>query len=306
MIKTVGTERTGSAGSARYSRTLLEKGKTLLFNSESDTPELDAQILLSHTLGVTRMSLLADPPEAITSSDEKTFLGLLKRRAAGEPVAYLTGYKEFYKHNFLVNRSTLIPRPETEIMVEELLQRFAASRTLRLLDIGTGCGCIALSLGGERPDWDITATDISQEAIAVAIENSKKTGVDNVDFLRSDLFEHVKGKFDVIVSNPPYVDINQKQNLQIELREYEPETALFATDSGLKVIKELVNKAPDYLNSGGVLFCEIGSDQRDSVEALFEKNISQGSHPWSQIDFYRDLAGHNRVVSALFKGLVKC
>jgi release factor glutamine methyltransferase len=281
----------------------LEKGKVFLSSSATDTPELDAQILLSHTLGISHMTLLADPPDTITSSDEKTFLGLLNRRAAGEPVAYLTGYKDFYKHSFLVDRSTLIPRPETEILVEEILRRFTGTQTVRLLDIGTGCGCIALSLAAERPGWDITATDISQEALALAIENGKRLSLNNVEFLHSNLFENVKGKFDAIVSNPPYVDINEKQNLQIELREYEPETALFTTGSGLKVIEELVCKAPPYLNSGGVLLCEIGYDQRDRVESLFDKNISQGSHPWSQISFHPDLAGHMRVVSAEFKGL---
>ena len=275
---------------------LLEEGKAALSGGETDTPELDAQILMSHALGITRMSLLLNPPSRITSADETVFRDLLSRRAAGEPVAYLTGHKDFYRHTFSVNRSTLIPRPETEILVEETLRRFAASRAVRLLDIGTGCGCIALSLAAERPDWKITATDISGDALALAIENGKRLGIKNVEFLRSNLFDNVDGKFDAIVSNPPYVDINEKQNLQIELRDYEPQGALFTTDGGLTVIGELVRKAPAYLKSGGTFICEIGYDQRDRVEALFDKNI------WTETDFHRDLAGHMRVVSAVYKG----
>jgi len=183
--------------------------------------------------------------------------------------------------------------------VEETLRRFTAEQTVRLLDIGTGCGCIALSLAAERPDWKITATDISREALVLAKENAIRLDIKNVDFLRSNLFDNMDGKFDVIVSNPPYVDINIKESLQIELRDYEPQSALFTTGGGLKVIGELVRNAPAYLNSGGVLLCEIGFDQRESVEALFDKNI------WAETSFHRDLAGHMRVVSAVYKGLMK-
>ena len=289
----------GNTGRTFASHELLKQGKAALSGGAADTPELDAQILLSHALGITRMTLLADPPSLITSADEKNYRDLISRRAAGEPVAYIIGDKDFYKHNFLVNRSTLIPRPETELLVEETLRRFAASSTIRLLDVGSGCGCIALSLAAERPGWAITATDISSDALSLAKENGKRLGIKNVEFSESDLFENVKGKFDAIVSNPPYVDINEKQNLQIELREYEPETALFTADGGMKVIAQLVREAPDYLKSGGVFFCEIGFDQAERVESLFDKNI------WTKISFHRDLAGHMRAVSALFKGFVK-
>ncbi|MFQ5431937.1 MAG: peptide chain release factor N(5)-glutamine methyltransferase [Nitrospinota bacterium] len=291
-------EKEGKIKNAGFRLNLLEDGIVALSGTTTDTPELDAQILMSHALGITRISLLANPPEKLTSTDEKLFWELITRRAAGEPVAYLTGHKDFYKHAFLVNRSTLIPRPETEILVEETLRRFTAAKAIRLLDIGTGCGCIALSLAAERPDWEITATDISGNALAVAKENGKELGIKNVEFSHSNLFDNVQGKFDAIVSNPPYVDIKEKQNLQIELRDYEPESALFTTDGGLKVIGKLIRETPAFLNGGGTFFCEIGYGQRDLVEALFDKNI------WTQIVFHRDLAGHMRVVSAVFKSVV--
>ncbi len=274
---------------------LLEEAAAELSRTGTDTPELDAQLLLSHALGVDRVNMLANPHLDIGPSAENAFRRFLARRAAGEPVAYITGLKEFYKHAFAVNRSVLIPRPETEVLVEETLRKFGGDPRLSLLDVGAGCGCIALSLAAERPGWDITATDISQEALSMARHNGKRLGVENVKFILSDLFSAVDEKFDVIVSNPPYVDEAVRQNLQVELREYEPATALFTTEGGLKVIRELVRKAPGYLKPGGFFICEIGYDQRQEVEKLFDAAV------WSGISFHHDLHGHMRVVSAVYK-----
>ena len=274
---------------------LLEEGVAELARSESDTPELDAQVLLSHTLGMERVFMLVDPPQQVQNSTKAEYRRFLARRAAGEPVAYITGVREFYKSSFMVNSAVLIPRPETELLVEVILEGFDAKTKIRLLDIGTGCGCIALSLSMERPDWKITATDCSENALTVANKNSEKFGVENVEFIQSDLFSSINGKYDVICSNPPYVDEAIKENLQLELREYEPATALFTTANGLAIIKELVRKVGDHLKPGGLFICEIGYDQQRAVEKLFD------TPAWSQINFHRDLQGHMRVVSAVYK-----
>ena len=274
---------------------LLEEGVAELARSESDTPELDAQLLLSRALGMERMFMLADPPQHVQNSTKAAYRRFLARRAAGEPVAYITGVREFYKSSFMVNGAVLIPRPETELLVEEILRRFDTKTKIGLLDIGTGCGCIALSLSMERPNWEITATDLSPEALTVAKQNAKSFGVENIRFIQSDLFSAINGRYDVICSNPPYIDGAIRENLQVELREYEPATALFTTDSGLTVIKELVRKVGDYLEPGGLFICEIGYDQANAVEKLFD------TPAWSQINFHRDLQGHMRVASAVYK-----
>ena len=275
---------------------LLEEGVAELARSESDTPELDAQVLLSHALGMERVFMLVDPPQQVQNSTKAEYRRFLARRAAGEPVAYITGVREFYKSSFMVNSAVLIPRPETELLVEELLKRFDSKTKIRLLDIGTGCGCIALSLSMERPLWEITATDCSENALTVAKQNAEILGVKKaLRFIQSDLFSDINAKYDVICSNPPYVDEAIKENLQVELREYEPATALFTADGGLAVIKELVRQAGGYLQLGGLFICEIGYDQAGAVEKLFDTKT------WSEINFHRDLQGHMRVVSAVYK-----
>ena len=278
---------------------LLEEGVAELARSESDTPELDAQLLLSHALGMERSFMLVDPPKQVKNSAKTAYRQFLARRAAGEPVAYITGVREFYKSSFMVNGGVLIPRPETELLVEEILQRFDAKTKIGLLDIGTGCGCIALSLSLERPNWKITATDCSENALTVAKQNRESLGVKNVEFLQSDLFGNVNGKYDVICSNPPYVDEALKEELQVELREYEPAQALFTAAGGLAVIKKLVRQVGDYLKPGGLFICEIGYDQQREVEKLFDTKT------WSEPAFHRDLQGHMRVVSAVYETELK-
>lgn len=274
---------------------LISEGKELLEHSSPDSPRLDAEILLSRALDMERLAMLAGLSTEISLGVEKKYRLYLERRKAGEPVAYITGEKEFFESVFKVNSSVLIPRPETEIMVEAILKRFGQGENFRVCEIGTGCGCIALSLAKKRPLWDITATDISAGALDAAVENAASLKIKNVKFVRSDLFTAVEGKFDLIVSNPPYVDEAQKDALQVEVRDYEPSVALYAEDGGLSFIKELIKKSPGHLNDKGIFFCEIGFDQKEETEKLLDEE------KWTGVKFLRDLAGHYRVVSAALK-----
>ncbi len=274
-------------------RELLAEGEAFLSSANKESPRLDAEVLLASAMGMERAEMLLDFSDSVDPNAESDYWGYIERCAKGEPVAYITGGKDFYKHRFSVNRSTLIPRPETEELVEAVLKKFGANAgDLSLLDVGTGSGCIAISLALERPRWEIIATDISPETLSVATKNARRLRAENVKFVASDLFCNVRGKFDVIVSNPPYIDEKERETLQVEVCEYEPYSALFTEDGGMKIIKELIEKAPDYLEPGGTLFCEIGFDQKEIIEKFLEEN------GWTNINFLRDISGHWRVFTA--------
>ncbi len=271
---------------------LVAEGGGLLEKSGSSTPELDSQLLLAHVLGMERSKMLVDPPEEIPADAPDFFRGLLERRAAGEPLFYITGSKGFHNHVFNVNASVLVPRPETEEMVEAVLKRFSNERPLAVADVGTGSGCIAITLGLERPSWLMTAVDVSEDALNVARKNARRLGAANVSFARSDLFSGVRGLFDVVVSNPPYVDFALSGALQVETRKYEPSVALYAEENGLGVIRELVAQSARRLTTGGSFFCEIGFDQKNAVSEFFDPAI------WSDVGFIKDVAGHDRIATA--------
>jgi len=275
---------------------LLSNAAELLPNSQ--TPRLDAEIILSHILGIERSELLLRevcPGEAETSAFGK----LIERRRRGEPVAYLTGKKDFYKHTFAVNSSVLIPRPETEGVIEAVLARYRNVEALSLLDIGTGSGCIAVSIAVERPKWRVVGSDISSAALETARGNASLLSASNVEFVESDLFSAISGKFDVIVSNPPYVPSSDEKNIMPDVREYEPHGALFAGDDGLSVIRRILAVAPGHLHRDGMLFCEIGFGQRDDVETLIAN--AQGDD-WSGYSFIQDLSGTDRILAVQRSG----
>lgn len=278
-------------GNTAVSR-LLAKGKAELSNSF--TPWLDAELLLACTIGVEREDFLLNQPIEINDETVCTYRRLIERRKRFEPVAYITGRKDFFKSTFLVNRSVLIPRPETEVLVEAVLERFGKEE-IQVLDIGTGSGCIALSLALERPGWLVTATDISGEALKIARQNARRLDVGNVIFIESDIFESVKGTFDLIVSNPPYVAPDEIETLPPDVGDYEPRVALFAEGGGLSFIKRILKEAPRYLIPGGSLFCEMGFGQKDAVTELINPEI------WSDFSFINDLSGNPRVLAAELK-----
>jgi release factor glutamine methyltransferase len=273
---------------------LVAEGAKLLESGGS--PRLDAEILLAFSLGLRREAIITNPDMEVGGESAEKYRSLIERRATREPVAYITGRKEFYKESFAVDRSVLIPRPETEGIVEEVLCRFRDPKALTLLDIGTGSGCIALSIALERPGWRVTGVDTSSDALSVAVKNGQRLGAGNVDFFESDLFASVdasvNGKYDIVVSNPPYIDIDLCADLPPDVREFEPHGALLAGNKGLSVIESILREAPDHMNRDGVLYCEIGYGQKERVQDIL--NAVPGK-PWGAVEFIEDLAGHPRI-----------
>lgn len=255
---------------------------------------LDAQVLLAHVLGVGRAWLAAHATDRIAPRDVETFFALARRRRDGEPVAYLTGTREFFGLPLTVDPSVLIPRPETETLVEAALHLLDAGRPRRVLDLGTGSGAIALAIAHERPRADVLGVDRSAAALAVAARNAGRLKLANVRWLQSDWYEHVDelaGAFDVIASNPPYVADGDPHLAEGDVR-FEPHGALRAGPDGLSALRVVVTGAPARLAAGGALVVEHGFDQAEAVRALV--HAAGLENPRS----LRDLAGIPRVCVA--------
>ncbi len=275
---------------------ILKEAATALESRGLTNPRLDAEVLLSSYLKKDRTSLLTHPEQSLTEKELEKFRQLVERRKHGEPVAYITGRKEFWSLLFEVNNHVLIPRPETEILVEEVLKVCSRmeERNPRILEIGTGSGAISVALASELKNANITATDSSPEAVAAASRNAEKNGVaENISFLVGDLFELVSGKFDIIVSNPPYISQEGYDHLPLQVRGFEPESALLAGTEGTEFHREIIQGGAIYLKKGGWLFMEIGSEQKDQVE-----NMLKESHLYDNIAFRDDYAGITRVAVA--------
>jgi release factor glutamine methyltransferase len=231
---------------------------------------LDARVLLAHVTGRSAAELAAHPELQMRERQETTYRELVERRAAGEPVAYLTGSREFYGRQFKVSPAVLIPRPETELLVDCALERLPRDAAARVLDVGTGSGCVAISIASERSRAKVLALDKSQEALAMARRNAYELHVGNVGFLGSEGLSGLRDEhFDMIVSNPPYVASNDAHLGEGDLR-FEPRVALDGGVDGLALMRRLVTEAPNYLGPGGWLLVEHGHDQGRAVRALFE------------------------------------
>lgn len=256
-----------------------------------DSPRLDAEVLLAHELGCPRMTLYTDFDRPLGASELAGFRALIKRRLAGEPVAYITGTREFFSLPLKVDRRVLIPRPETELLVE--LATTLGPRDGTVVDLCTGSGAVALALARERPDLHVMATDISPDALAVARENAQALSLD-LELYEGDLFDALPETLrpDLVVSNPPYVAHLDLERVQREVRDFEPRVALDGGPDGLVVIRRLAAGAEQRLPSGGRLLVEIGSTQGPAVSAYLS-NLE-----FSDIQIYRDLAGLDRVVGA--------
>jgi len=233
---------------------------------------VDAEVLARHVLGWDRATLLTreiDPPP---SGFVEAFERLVERRSAREPVAYITGHREFWGLEFEVTHDVLIPRPETEVIVEQALARADRSRPFqRIIDVGTGSGCLAVSLAKECTSAQVIATDVSARALAVAARNAQAHHVDDrIRFVRTDLMAGITEVADLIVSNPPYVAVTDTDHLQPEVTAFEPHEALFAGDDGLSVIRRLLQSASATLRRGGLLIVEFGFGQSDAVTTLAE------------------------------------
>lgn len=242
-----------------------------------DSPRLDAELLLAHVLKCERIRLYMDYDKPLSPEERAAFRALVRRRAAYEPVAYILGEREFFSRSFEVNPAVLVPRPETEHLVEEVLgwAEGREQQPLRVLDIGTGSGALAVVLACELPQARVVATDISAEALEVARRNAERHGVaERVELRQGDLWAPARdeppGSFDVIVSNPPYVETSVRASLMADVRDYEPHLALFAGRDGLDVLRGLIPGVPKYLASPGIFACEYGSSQRDAVRGLME------------------------------------
>jgi release factor glutamine methyltransferase len=312
-------------------RSALREAMTRLESAGVPSHALAAELLLMHALERDRTSLYTYPEDEIPLAALEKFQALIAQRAAGAPTQYLTGKQEFWGLDFEVTHAVLIPRPETEHVIEVTLERLETERKnapLHLADIGTGSGCLAIALAHELPHAEIIATDISREALEVARRNAARhNAADRIQFVESDLFELFRGdeslspqnpehtrdlaaphknagwqpalrddvpRLDAIVSNPPYIPLGKAAGLQREVRGHEPAIALFAGDDGLAIYIPLIREAPAFLKPRGLLVLELGHNSLPRVRSTLER-----TRAWSDIRVTNDLAGIPRVISAL-------
>jgi release factor glutamine methyltransferase len=256
---------------------------------------LDARVLLRAALGASDAQLAAHPERTATEAERERFLQWARRRRAGEPVAYLVGCREFYSLAFKVSPAVLIPRPETELLVDAALTHIPADAPWRVLDLGTGRGCVAVAIAKERPLARVSACDASSAALELARENAAAHGA-NIELIESDWYAALGGRrFELVVSNPPYVAEDDPHLEQGDVR-FEPRAALVAGASGLEALEAIVERAGDHLARGGILLLEHGSGQGACVQALL------AAHGFGGTVTRHDLAGHDRVTGGRFDG----
>lgn len=270
----------------------IEHAAALL--APSPTAHRDAELLLLHTTRMTKADLLTHPEHELTERQTNHYQAAIARRALHEPVQYIIGTQEFYGRPFIVNPLVLIPRPETEHLVETVVALARSFAAPRIVDIGAGSGAISVALAHHLPKARITTTDLSEAALAIARENVRSNGVaDRICFLQGDLLAPLAGeKFDIIVSNPPYVPARDRDSLSVEVREYEPLLALFAGEDGLDIYRRLIPAAFVALTSGGFIALEIGYGQADAVQNFLR------AAGFAQIEFTPDLQSIPRVAAA--------
>lgn len=274
-------------------RALLHGAESLL-GAGIDTHQLDAEILLRCALNVRQWELYANMECPLDPGQSQRFQQLIARRAAHEPIAYITGHKEFWSLDFVVTTDVLIPRPETETVVEIALRHSRSGGEQRAIDLGTGSGVLAICLAKECPGMTVSAVDVSSDALAVAQLNSTRHGVaSTLDFLNGDLFEPIfRYDFNLIVANPPYVRSQDLATLAPEIRQWEPVIALDGGIDGLDTYRRIIGQAHRYLADGGNLILEIGADMATPVSELIA-----GAGCYASISVHRDYAGRERVIS---------
>lgn len=238
--------------------------------------EAAARILLQHVLGMSQAGLLASLRDDIGEEDKTSFWNMIEQHAKGIPVQHLTGSEEFYGRRFTVNRDVLIPRPETEELIEETLElvnEYITNPSPSIADVGTGSGIIAITMKSEIPAAKVTATDISEAALVVARKNAENLGVE-IDFRLGDLLAPLKNvKWDVILSNPPYIAHSEAESMSDTVKDYEPHSALFAEQEGLELYKRMMEDLPDLLNKPGIVGFEIGQAQGNAVEKMLNETF---------------------------------
>jgi len=256
----------------------------------SESARLDAEILLCQTIDMPRSYLFAHPEDELDELTEQRFANILERRIGGEPMAYITGVREFWSHELLVSPATLVPRPETELLVDLALREIPRKAEWQVLDLGTGSGAIAIAIAGERRMCQVTAVDISEDALAIARENVRALTLGNVALVHGSWTDPVQGRvFNVVVSNPPYVRSDDEALLRLQ---HEPQSALAAGEDGLDAIRILASDCGAILADNGMLLIEHGAEQPVAVADLLE------DHGWTHICCHNDLAGLPRVTVA--------
>jgi release factor glutamine methyltransferase len=291
-------------------RAAFKTGIARLRDADVASYTLAAELLLLHVAGRDRTWLYAHPEDEVTSDQEERFFSLVARRVAGEPTQYLTGKQEFWGLEFEVTPDVLIPRPETEHVIEVALDRLAlreiragrkqtlSGEGLRIADVGTGSGCIAVALAKDLPGSTLVATDISPAALVVAQRNAARHNfADQIEFVHANLLEGAtvpiaELRFDLIVSNPPYIGRREEATLQREVREHEPEIALYGGQEGYELYAALVTQAAAHLGQGGIVVFELGHDSLPAVQPLFD------TPDWTHVGVTNDLAGIPRVIAA--------
>ena len=281
----------------RSTRTILDLIKTaseFFSNKEIDTARLDAEVLLAHVLGKSRMDLYCCYDQPVTGPELDRYRELVRRRRNREPVAYIIGNKEFFSLAFEVNPNVLIPRPDTELLVESALTWLADKPDAFVCDVGTGSGAIAVAVAFSSPLCRVVAIDNSKPALEVAARNADTHQVrDRVEFLCANLLEKTDRPFDLIVSNPPYIPAGDQQALAPEIRDFEPAGALFSGEDGLDVIRSLIEQLHGRINSGGAFMVEVGKGQSSAVI-----NFLHESGVFGTIEAIKDISGIKRVVCA--------
>lgn len=267
---------------------------TQQLQDSSSSARVDAEVLLCYTLNCNTAHLAAWPEKELTTTQLQQYIQLIEQRESGTPVAYLTGKREFWSLELSVSLATLIPRPETETLVDFVLEHFDNQKKIRLLDLGTGSGAIALAIASERPNWMITATDISDSALAIAQNNAAHHQISNINFCNSHWFEALSGEsFDIIISNPPYIAKTDPHLSMGDVR-FEPPAALAAGIKGLDDIEVITSMAPQYLHNDGWLILEHGYDQKTPV---FDCYKTAG---FEQISQQSDLSGQPRMTAGCY------
>jgi release factor glutamine methyltransferase len=270
---------------------VLNEAKNILHSSKIKTPLLDCEILLSNSINQNKKHIILNPKENLDLKQVNKFKSLIKRRIKGEPIAYLINKKEFWKNEFYVNKNVLIPRPDTEIIIEEVLKIYSKKSQINVLDIGTGSGCILLSILEERSKFYGVGIDISKKSIDISRYNAKKLNLNNrTKFIHSNVDNFKFGKYDLIVSNPPYIKLLDLKYLEKDVINFEPKLALNGGFDGFSKIRKVIKKASSLIKRNGKFILEIGFDQKNSVKEILKEE-----------DFYtnkviKDYGNNNRCI----------
>jgi release factor glutamine methyltransferase len=278
-------------GGSTLRQTLVDASKVLQ-RAGNKNPARDAELLLLYATGLSRTDLITQPERQLSTAESRKYRGLVARRERSEPIQYITGEREFYGLRFTVTPDVLIPRPETEHLVEAALERIPLVTPWRIADVGTGSGAIAVALAVARPSARITAVDISPAALQIAKQNASAHQVaERIDFAEAYLLDGIKASsLDMVLSNPPYIASGERETLDAEVREFEPATALFAGPTGVEIYERLIPQAGNVLRPNGWLLMEIGAGQQSQLSLLLKD--------WIKVSFLPDLQGIPRVALA--------